>query len=1468
MFKKLVSKRMIARFLILGILLSSFAPYQVVNATQMAQEESLPISAGVQELLQTSEDFIEVMVLFKESADWEAPQQNWDVDTGDTLENKEKKAFVGNLQEAALLSQDGVLAYLDNQKELGNVKEYESFFIVNSLYVSAKADVITTLAKAKNVESIELNQKIYREKPIPEKGRFKRFAFERSELEWNIKAINADDVWKKGFTGEGVVVGILDSAVDITHPALKTKFRGYDPASGQITYEGNYIDTIENKQKPGISTDVAHGTHVMGIVLGSEVEAGGASINRIGVAPDAKWISARVFGDTGESSTQGFLKAAQWMLAPGGDAAMAPHIINNSWGTGYNNTDIFFEKSVEAWKRAGILPVFASGNKLPGEDNPGPKSIASPANYRDSFAVGAVDSDFKLAIFSKRGPSPFEGVNGYKPEVSAPGVKIRSAARGGYVYMSGTSMAAPHVTGVAALLKSANTQLSPDAIADILKRTAIAGMDENYPDSPNHGYGYGIVNALAAVNDVTKEGSGTIYGDVRDKSSKPIAASIVVEETERSTQSNQTTGEYSLKHPTGRWQVEAKAYGYKPVKKEVSIRKDQRENVLFSLEKIPTANMELTIKDASGHVVEGAYVRLLEDSNLGIADSSVDGKVQIADILRSEEEYTLRVFKEGYEIFEEKIVVNEANITKEIQLTTKLNNREIKEYKFDTEAVNPKSEHNIRVGDEGYPAVAVQFIPEKMGGRIESVSAYFLQKSWLNTADKVKVSIIAKDKRGRIETLLEPKVFDFVPGQYNTFSLEKYHIHTDKPYYAVFEAEGANLMIVGLDQSGDEGHSYIFSSNNLVPITEAVIYGALKIRSTMSYEADSESIIYVVKKASLNKIEAGDRVITGKADPNQRVQLVIGELRLETIANDEGVFEFTINRSLISGQEVICYAKNDDGIKSEAYKTYVVTDKKRLKDTIEYVEKFATEVENVDENLMTELNALKEEAKTLKTTVEQYETNTVPDSLEKARILEYQKQIDETVKKLRNKLIEISPYKERLHNAIAQAEELLDSVWISSSGRDVPRTKKWVGSSAWNTYNSYLNRARAVYDNAVASEEQINRILKDLENGKKLFESTMQDGKEEIIEIDTTYPNGTYEGEGRADGVGFLANHVIIKIADGKLIDIQVSEWHHDAKILKAIEEDGFIRRILDSNRLDVKRTKGYESYCKSIVKAIGQALEKSLRPGTEVTIDKIRLKEQIDLAKETLQTYPISENGRDVASGTKWTTRAAYDVLKRAIDMAEIEYARKDLTTDLRDRAITLLNTEVRNFISSLNEGISDVVSGTYKDGSYEVRGKGLGGENLFKIVIENGKIATITIVEWEDTKGFDTRISPLIASIVRQNGVDGVDTVSGATFSSNSLITATKKALEEAKSGKKESKPSGILKERLALSIYAAKKALYDKRDVLLQQENAGVRQSSIVQIKAAMEVQKDVSASKSNIEEQIRILQGIVNDISAIQ
>ena len=118
---------------------------------------------------------------------------------------------------------------------------------------------------------------------------------------------------------------------------------------------------------------------------------------------------------------------------------LAPDIINNSWGGG-SGLNEWFRPLVQAWRSAGILPVFAAGNT-----GPGAGTVSSVSAYPESFAVAAINSSNTLADFSSRGPGPYPGI--LKPDISAPGVAIRSSVPGGYATSQGTSMAAPHIWG-------------------------------------------------------------------------------------------------------------------------------------------------------------------------------------------------------------------------------------------------------------------------------------------------------------------------------------------------------------------------------------------------------------------------------------------------------------------------------------------------------------------------------------------------------------------------------------------------------------------------------------------------------------------------------------------------------------------------------------------------------------------------------------------------------------------------------------------------------------------------------------------------------------------------------------------------------------------------------------------------------------------------------------------------------------
>ena len=198
-----------------------------------------------------------------------------------------------------------------------------------------------------------------------------------------------------------------------------------------------------------------------------------------GVAPGASWIAAKGCEDLGCSS-ESLLSAGQFILAPtdlegnNPDPSRRPDIVNNSWGSDDPN-DTFYLETVQAWRAAGIIPVFSAGNA--GEFGCG--TAGTPGNFTQVISLGATDIDDNIASFSSRGPSPTDKVS---PNVSAPGVDVVSSVPGGgYAAFSGTSMASPHATGTIALMLSSKPSLIGDfdAVLDLLNLTAIDRPDDS-----------------------------------------------------------------------------------------------------------------------------------------------------------------------------------------------------------------------------------------------------------------------------------------------------------------------------------------------------------------------------------------------------------------------------------------------------------------------------------------------------------------------------------------------------------------------------------------------------------------------------------------------------------------------------------------------------------------------------------------------------------------------------------------------------------------------------------------------------------------------------------------------------------------------------------------------------------------------------------------------------------------------------
>ncbi|MFZ5813775.1 MAG: S8 family serine peptidase [Bacillota bacterium] len=417
---------------------------------------------------------------------------------------KARSAVINSLKETAEVTQMGLLSDLEKARAAGRVTRFRSFWIANMLSVTSDKAVMEQIARRPDVEKIYPNGKIHLvggQKQATGVAATPSGSNGTNSVEWGIERVGAPLVWDQfGIDGTGVVVASLDTGVDWDHPALINQYRGYDPASGEADHSFSWLDVIAGQTAP--YDGHGHGTHTTGTMVGRDADG----TNEIGVAPGARWIAAKILSDAGSGSEEGILMAGEWVMAPGGDPSKAPDVVNNSWGGG-PGMDEWFREIVTAWRAAGIVPVFAAGN-----DGPGPGTISTPSNYPESIAVGATDSNDGLASFSSRGPSPYGET---KPELSAPGVNVRSSVPGGGYQggWNGTSMAAPHVAGAVALLRQADASLTVDEIELILTQSADPTTNAQYPEVPNNGYGHGILNAYTAVGMVAS-GIGTVSGRV------------------------------------------------------------------------------------------------------------------------------------------------------------------------------------------------------------------------------------------------------------------------------------------------------------------------------------------------------------------------------------------------------------------------------------------------------------------------------------------------------------------------------------------------------------------------------------------------------------------------------------------------------------------------------------------------------------------------------------------------------------------------------------------------------------------------------------------------------------------------------------------------------------------------------------------------------------------------------------------
>jgi len=427
----------------------------------------------------------------------------------EAMEQAEQGAYVfAALQAVQMRSQIPIQQLLTQRQH-----PFQPFWVVNAVASTINRGTLLALAAQPGVAKIESNRPFLGVlSPAPKPSA----APMQLGVEPNIAWIHADSLWGLGYTGQNMVVASADTGVDWSHLALKDKYRGWDGASVNHDYawhDAIHSDISGNGTNPcGFSSltacdDYGHGSHTVGIMVGDD------GSNQIGVAPGAKWIACRNM-EQGYGQLSTYLECLQFFLAPtqtdgsNPDPSMRPHIINNSYacgtseGCGYTSLDT----AIQNLRSAGIMFVAAAGNSGPS------CNIISfpPAMSPYAFTIGATyASSDTIASFSSRGPIAVNGSNLLKPDMVAPGQGIRSSVlAGGYAYLSGTSMAAPHVAGSIALLWSAHPWLLRNvALTEQYYRQTVRPLTSSqtcgsYPGSqvPNAVYGYGALDVLATHN--------------------------------------------------------------------------------------------------------------------------------------------------------------------------------------------------------------------------------------------------------------------------------------------------------------------------------------------------------------------------------------------------------------------------------------------------------------------------------------------------------------------------------------------------------------------------------------------------------------------------------------------------------------------------------------------------------------------------------------------------------------------------------------------------------------------------------------------------------------------------------------------------------------------------------------------------------------------------------------------------------
>jgi serine protease AprX len=434
-----------------------------------------------------------------------------------------RRSVVGALRAAAGRTQARVLADLATSARDGLAGDVRSLWSANAVAARVAPAALERLAGLDEVETILFDPTrpmLEAESEVPARRARHRTAGVTATPAWSVSWIGAPAVWDQGYRGAGVLVAIIDTGVDYNHPDLAARIwtnAGEIPGNA-IDDDGNgVVDDVHGYDSANDDGDPlddnGHGTHVGGSVAGD-----GAGGTITGVAPEASLMAVKVLGAGGGGTFAGIMAGVEYALENGAQ------VLNLSLGGLCTSpaTRALLRANADAVAAAGISMCVASANDRCKQRPPNlvrsPGDAPPPWLSPDQPPIGALGgvttvgatgnlSD-QVTTFSSPGPVDWSQPAGYgdwricdpgtpnigliKPDVSAPGLDVISTILGGgYGNNSGTSMATPHVAGLAALILSRNPQLTSAEVHEILETTAL----DLGPSGKDNDYGAGRIRA-------------------------------------------------------------------------------------------------------------------------------------------------------------------------------------------------------------------------------------------------------------------------------------------------------------------------------------------------------------------------------------------------------------------------------------------------------------------------------------------------------------------------------------------------------------------------------------------------------------------------------------------------------------------------------------------------------------------------------------------------------------------------------------------------------------------------------------------------------------------------------------------------------------------------------------------------------------------------------------------------------------